>query len=145
MGALLFIFCLALGFATGYLYRDTFGGRKQKQVSGDNSIQIQTEEILLDADYNKKISNKISSRDDSNKNKLLDDLAKRINKAALNGQTHIDLFTKYKLNEKINKYFTKEELKEYFNSRGYHITFRYNLFDDSTINRISWERDYEDR
>jgi hypothetical protein len=45
MVVFLFILCLVLGFATGYLYRDTFGGRKQKQVGGDNSIQIQTSEI----------------------------------------------------------------------------------------------------
>ena len=65
MGALLFIFCLILGFVAGYLYRDTFGGHKQ--VDGDNCIQIQTEEILLDADCNKEISDITSSHDDSPK------------------------------------------------------------------------------
>ena len=144
MGVFL-LFCLVLGFAIGYLYRDIFGGRKQKQVGGDNSIQIQTNEILLDADYNKKISDKISSRDDSNKNKLLDNLSTKINKAALNGQTHIDLFTKYNLNKKINKYLTKEELREYFGSRGYHVTFKYIFLSDASISRISWEQNYENK
>lgn len=142
-GILLFIFCLILSFVTGYLYGDTFGGHKQ--VGGDNCVQIQTEEILLNANHNKEISNKVSSNIDSHKNKLLNKLNKKINKAALNGQTHIDLFTKYNLNKKIDKYFTREELEEYFGSRGYHITFKYNLFDDASINRISWERNYENK
>lgn len=137
MGALLFIFCLALGFGAGYFYRDTFGGRKQ--VGGNNCIQIQTEEILLDADCNKEISDITSSHEDSHKNKLLAELTKMINKAAQNGQTHIEFSDKYALNERINKYLTKKELKEYFGSRGYHITFKYCLLDNSDIDRISWE------
>lgn len=133
----LFILCLVLGFATGYLYRDTFGGHKQ--VGGDNCIQIQTQEILLDADCNKEISDITSSHEDSHKNKLLNELTVMINKAAQNGQTHIDFYERYALNEKIKKYLTKKELKEYFGSHGYHITFKYCLLDDSDINRISWE------
>ena len=102
MGALLLILCLVLGFATGYLYRDTFGGRKQKQISGDNSvqIQIQTDEILLDADTNKEISDITASHDTSPKNILLNELTKMINEAAQNGQTHIDFSDDYSLNKK---------------------------------------------
>lgn len=137
MGALLFIFCLVLGFVAGYFYRDIFGGHKQ--VGGDNCIQIQTEEILLDANCNKEISDITSSHDDSHKNKLLNKLTKMVNEAAQNGQTHIDFFEMYALNEKINKYLTKKELREYFGSRGYHITFKYHCLDDSDIDRISWE------
>lgn len=137
MGALLFIFCLVLGFVAGYLYRGIFGGRKQ--VGGDNCIQIQTEEILLDADCNKEISNLTSSLDDSQKNKLLNQLSKMINNAAQNGQTHLDLYGKYAFDEKINKYLTKKELEEYFGSRGYRIEFKYFSLEDSSIARISWE------
>lgn len=137
MVAFLFILCLVLGFVAGYLYRDAFGGRKQ--VGGDNCIQIQTEEILLDANCNKEISDITSSHDDSHKNKLLNRLTKMVNDAAQNGQTHIDFCGMYALNEKINKYLTKKELKEYFGSRGYHVTFKYSLLDDSDIDRISWE------
>lgn len=137
MGALLFIFCLVLGFVAGYLYRGIFGGRKQ--VGEDNCIQIQTEEILLDADCNKEISDITSSHDGSHKNKLLNKLTKMINEAAQNGQTHIDFYSNYDLNEKIRKYLTKKELREYFNSRGYHITFKYFTLEDSDIDRISWE------
>lgn len=137
MIAFLFILCLVLGFVAGYLYRDAFGRRKQ--VGGDNCIQIQTEEILLDANCNKEISDITSSHDDSHKNKLLNRLTKMVNDAAQNGQTHIDFCWMYALNEKINKYLTKKELKEYFGSRGYHVTFKYSLLDDSDIDRISWE------
>lgn len=137
MGALLFILCLALGFVAGYLYRDIFGGHKQ--VGGDNCIQIQTEEILLDAGCNKEISNITSSHDGSHKNKLLNKLTKMVNEAAQNGQTHLNLYSEYDLNKKINKYLTKKELKEYFSSRGYHIEFKYHCLDDSDIDRISWE------
>lgn len=137
MGALLFIFCLALGFVAGYFYRDTFGGHKQ--VGGDNCIQIQTQEILLDADCNKEISDITSSHDDSHKNKLLNKLTKMVNEAAQNGQTHIEFSDKYDFNKKIRKYLTKKELKEYFGSRGYYVTFKYCLLEDSDIDRISWE------
>ena len=137
MGALLFIFCLVLGFVAGYLCRSISSGRKQ--VGGDNCIQIQTEEILLDADCNKEISDITSSHDDSPKNRLLNDLTKMINKAAQNGQTHIDFSDKYDLNKKINKYLTKAEIKEYFGSRGYHVMFVYCCLDNSDISRISWE------
>lgn len=137
MGALLFIFCLILGFVAGYLYRDTFGGHKQ--VGGDNCIQIQTEEILLDADCNKEISDITSSHDDSPKNRLLNQLTKMVNEAAQNGQTYLSLYSKYNLNKKINKYLTKRELKEYFGSRGYCVEFKYFCLDDSDIDRISWE------
>ena len=137
MGVLLFILCLVLGFAAGYLYRDTFGGRKQ--VGGDNCIQIQTEEILLDAECNKEISDITSSHDDSHKNRLLNDLTKRINESAQNGQTHIDLSDNYDLNKKINEYLTKKEIEEYFGSRGYQVTFVYCYLNNSDISRINWE------
>lgn len=135
MGALLFIFCLALGFGAGYAYRSVFGGRKQ--VGGNSCIQ--TEEILLDADSNKEISDITSSHDSSPKNKLLNKLTKMVNDAAQDGQTHVDFYSNYDLNEKIRKYLTKKELREYFNSRGYRITFKYFTLEDSDIDRISWE------
>lgn len=141
MGALLFIFCLVLGFVAGYLYRGIFGGRKLKQVGGDDSvqIQIQTDEILLDANCNKEISDITSSHDGSHKNKLLNKLIKMVNDAAQNGQTHLNLYSEYDLNKKINAYLTKKELKEYFSSRGYRIEFKYRCLEDSDIDRISWE------
>ena len=141
MGALLFIFCLVLGFATGYLYRDTFGRRKQKQVGGDNSvqIQIQTDEILLDADTNKEISDITSSNDTSPKNRLLNELTIMINEAAQNGQCFLNLDREYGLNKKIETYLTRNEIKEYFESRGYRVKFIFQTLDYSDIERISWE------
>lgn len=135
MGALLFIFCLALGFGAGYAYRSVFGGRKK---AGINSY-IQAGEILLDAGSNKEISGITSSYDGSQKNKLLNKLTKMVNDAAQNGQTHLNLYGEYDLNKKINKYLTKKELKNYFGSRGYHVEFKYHCLDDSDIRRISWE------
>lgn len=135
MGALLFIFCLVLGFAAGYAYRSIFGGRKK---AGLNSY-IQTGEILLDAGCNKEISGINSSHDGSHKNKLLNKLTKMINDAAQDGQTHLNLYGEYDLNKKINKYLTKKELRNYFGSRGYHVEFKYHCLDDSDIRRISWE------
>lgn len=73
------------------------------------------------------------------KNKLLNKLTKMVNEAAQNGQTHIGFYSNYGLNEKIRKYLTKKELREYFNSCGYHITFKYFTLEDSDIDRISWE------
>lgn len=131
------LFCLALGFFTGYLYRDTFGGRKQ--VGGNNCIQIQTEEILLDANCNKEISNIAASHEESPKNKLLNELTKMVNKAAQNGQTHINLEFNYELNKKIRTYLTMKEIRNYFNSRGYTVKFKYESLENSDIARISWE------
>lgn len=132
MGALLFIFCLVLGFAVGYVYRDIFGRRKRNNC-------VLTDEILLDAGANKEISGITSSYDGSYKNKLLNKLTKMVNDAAQNGQTHLNLYSEYDLNKKINKYLTKKELKGYFGSRGYHVEFKYHCLDDSDIDRISWE------
>lgn len=141
MIVLLLLFCLTLGFATGYLYRDTFGGRKQKQISGDNSvqIQIQTDEILLDADTNKEISDITSSHDTSPKSILLNELTKMINEAAQNGQCYLNFDRKYELNKKIETYLTKKEIKNYFGSRGYRVKFMYEMLEYSDIERISWE------
>lgn len=135
MGALLFIFCLALGFGAGYAYRSVFGRRKK---GGLNSY-IQTGEILLDAGCNKEISGITSSHDGSNKSKLLNKLTKMVNDAAQDGRTHLNLYSEYELNKKINKYLTKRELKNYFSSRGYRVKFKYHCLDDSDIDRISWE------
>lgn len=139
MVVFLFILCLVLGFATGYLYRDTFGGRKQKQVGRDNCIQIQTEEILLDADTNKEISDITSSHDTSPKNKLLNELTAMINEAAQNGQSYLNFDRKYQLNKEIETYLTKKEIKNYFGSRGYRVKFMYETLEYSDIERISWE------
>lgn len=109
MVVFLFILCLVLGFAAGYLYRDTFGGRKQKQVGGDNSIQIQTNEILLDAGTNKEISDITSSNDTSPKNKLLNELTAMVNEAAQNGQCYLNFDRKYELNKQIETYLTKRK------------------------------------
>lgn len=139
MTVFLFIFCLALGFAAGYLYRDTFGGRKQKQVGGDNSIQIQTNEILLDAGTNKEISDITSSNDTSPKNKLFNELTAMVNEAAQNGQCYLSFDRKYELNKQIETYLTKKEIKHYFGSRGYRVKFMYEMLEYSDIERISWE------
>lgn len=138
MVALLFIFCLILGFVTGYLYRDTFGGRKQKQVGGNNCIQIQTEEILLDAQTNKEIADITSSTDDSPKNQIFSELTKKINAAAQEGRTRLYLEYEYDFNRKIRKYLTIKEIRNYFKDSGYEVKFCFPSLGYSDIEHIDW-------
>lgn len=125
----------AFGIPLGY--RIGAQTKQQFQKAKDNSIQIQTSEILLDAKSNKEISDIAVYCDTSPKKIALNELVKMINEAAQNGQSFINI--ENDINSKIEKYFTKKEIKDYFSSHGYKIQFMYDILDCSRIEKISWE------
>lgn len=134
LGLIGFVSSFAIGYFCGI-----FSKHKHKQVGGNNCIQIQTDEILLDADTNREISDITSSADDSPKNKILSDIIKMINKAAQNGQKHLYLEYEYDLNDRIRKYLTISEVKNFFESNKYKVKFKYPTLGYSDIEWISWE------
>ena len=147
MVALLTILCLILGLCVGYIC-GVLSERKQpdedNEDNEDNCTQIQvneilTDEILLDADTNREISDIMSSVNNSPKNKILNDLIKMINNAAQNGQKILRLEYEYDLNKKVHKYLTKSDVKNFFESNKYKVEFKYSTLGYSDIEYISWE------
>ena len=125
-------------FAIGY-FCGISSKHRHKQVGGNNCIQIQTNEILIDADTNREISEITSSADDSPKNKILSDITKMINNAAQNGQKHLYLEFEYDLNDRIRKYLTIRDVKNFFEYNKYKVKFKYPSLGYSDIEYISWE------
>ena len=133
-GLIGFVSSFAIGYFCGISSK-----QKHKQVGGNNCIQIQTDEILLDADVNRKISEITSSANDSPKNKILRDITKMINDAAQDGQKNLYLEYEYDFNKRIRKYLTISDVKNFFESDKYKVKFKYPSLGYSDIERISWE------
>lgn len=124
----------SVGFVTGFLISRK--GLIQKQIGGDNAVQVQ--EVLIDASANKEIAEICANDDSSEKNKIFNEITKRINKAALNGAKRIYLGEDYGLNKRVRKYLTKEEINEYFNPSKYVVHYIY-IFEYPDIDFINWE------
>ena len=133
-GLIGFVSSFAIGYFCGISSK-----QKHKQVGGNNCIQIQTDEILLDADVNREISEITSSANNSPKNKILSDITKMINDAAQNGQKSLYLEYEYDINECVRKYLTISDVKDFFESNKYKVKFKYPSLGYSDIERISWE------
>ena len=136
---LLFFFIgLIVGVFVGYFIgvRGKYLTRTQK--GGNNCVQIQTDEVLIDADYNREIAKIASNNLDSKKAKLLAELARRINRAASDERTRLYVRDDYDLNQQIRKYLTIKEIKEYFNKGKYKVAFRFELCGYSDIEYIDW-------
>ena len=130
------LFSAGLGTVVGYAIG--FYNHISKQTSEDNCIQIQTEEILLDAKTNKEIADITSSADDSPKNKIFAELTKKINAAAQRGSTRLYLEDEYAFNKKIRKYLSIEEIRKYFKNSGYEVKFCFSRLGYSDIEYIDW-------
>jgi hypothetical protein len=133
-GLIGFVSSFAIGYFCGISSK-----QKHKQVGGNNCIQIQTDEILLDADVNREISEITSSANDSPKNKILRDITKMINDAAQDGQKNLYLEDKYDFNKRIRKYLTISDVKNFFESDKYKVKFMFPTLGYSDIAYISWE------
>lgn len=136
MVALLVIRCLILGLCVGYICGVL---DERKHPDEDNDTQIQADEMLLDADTNREISEITASSDNSPKNKILRRISKMINNAAQNGQKSLDLEYEYDVNEWVRKYLTVSDVKDFFESNKYKVVFKYRCLGYSDIERISWE------
>lgn len=95
--------------------------------------------ILLDAKDNREIASLVFNTGLTEKQETLEELVKIINNAAMNGRTFLLLHDEFiDLDNKIGKYFTKQELLDFFKNTNYVIDFRWDLLDYSNIRKISW-------
>ena len=109
-------------------YRTKNKNPQQTILVGDN--------ILLNANDNREIASLVCATE---KQETLEQLVKIINNAAINGRTFLFLQDEFKeLDKKIEKYFTKQELLDFFKDTNYVIDFRWDLLDYSNIRKISW-------
>lgn len=102
--------------------------------SDEIKSKIDDEEILLDAETNRMISEmKYSS---SQKKRIFDRLDRAINCAAKQGDTSITI--SFEFNQKIERVLTKKEITEHYEPLGYQVSFKYEYIMSSQIERISW-------
>jgi hypothetical protein len=79
------------------------------------------------------------TQDQLKKQETLEELVKIINNAAISGRTFIFLQEEFSdLDKKIEKYFTKREILDFFKDTNYVIDFRWGALDYSNIRKISW-------
>ena len=129
---------LIIGVFVGYIIGVHGKYLIRKQKGGNNCVQIQTDEVLIDADYNREIAKMASNNLDSKKAKLLAELTRRINRAASDERTRLYVRDDYDLNQQIRKYLTINEIKEYFNKGKYKVEFRFVSCGYSDIEYIDW-------
>lgn len=104
---------------------------QQTILVGDN--------ILLNAKDNREIASLVCDTGSTEKQETLEQLVKIINNAAISGRTFLLLQDEFSdLDKKIEKYFTKQELLDFFKDTNYVIDFRWNSLDYSNIRKISW-------
>ena len=86
------------------------------------------------------ISETVSNSYGSEKSKLLDELTKLVNDAAMDGKTRLYLngMDSYhiKLAKRVREYLTKEDIRHYFSK--YRVEFRFHALDYSDIDYIDW-------
>ena len=111
---------------------------KYKNENSQKAILV-GDNILLDAKDNREIASLVCDTGSTEKQKTLEELVKIINNAAMNGRTFLLLHDEFiDLDKKIGKYFTKQELLDFFKNTNYVIDFRWGLLDYSNIRKISW-------
>lgn len=111
---------------------------KYKNENSQKAILV-GDNILLDAKDNREIASLVFNTGLTEKQETLEELVKTINNAAMNGRTFLLLHDEFiDLDNKIGKYFTKQELLDFFKNTNYVIDFRWNLIDYSNIRKISW-------
>ena len=111
---------------------------KYKNENSQKAILV-GDNILLDAKDNREIASLVFNTGLTEKQETLEELVKIINNAARNGRTFLLLHDEFiDLDKKIEKYFTKQELLDFFKNTNYVIDFRWDLLDYSNIRKISW-------
>lgn len=111
---------------------------KYKNENSQKAILV-GDSILLDANDNREIASLVYDTGLTEKQETLEELVNIINNAAMNGRTFLLLQDEFKdLDKKIEKYFTKQELLDFFKDTNYVIDFRWDLLDYSNIRKISW-------
>lgn len=130
---IVFISCI-VGYSIGRLSCKL----KYKNENSQKAILV-GDNILLDAKDNREIASLVFNTGLTEKQETLEELVKTINNAAMNGRTFLLLHDEFiDLDKKIAKYFTKQELLDFFKNTNYVIDFRWDLLDYSNIRKISW-------
>lgn len=123
-----------VGYSVGRLScKPKYKNENQRQtiLVGDN--------ILLNANDNREIAYLVCDTGSTEKQETLEELVKIINNAAISGRTFIFLQEEFSdLDKKIEKYFTKREILDFFKDTNYVIDFRWGALDYSNIRKISW-------
>lgn len=123
-----------VGYSVGRLsYKPKYKNENPQQtiLVGDN--------ILLNANDNREIASLVCDTGSTEKQETLEELVNIINNAAISGRTFIFLQEEFSdLDKKIEKYFTKREILDFFKDTNYKIDFRWDLLDYSNIRKISW-------
>lgn len=131
VAALFLVGGFIIGFGSGISLKE----REEKNaiVNSPNC-----DEVLIDAKTNREIAQAISSRDQSEKGRLLAQLTEMINKAAQQGKQRLYI-EDHNLNIRIKRCLSKKDIDSYFSAGGYRVEFVYKHIEESEINFISWE------
>lgn len=127
--------CLVGGFIIGFGTGISLKEREEKNAIANSP---NCDEVLIDAKTNREIAQAISSRDQSEKGRLLAQLTEMINKAAQQGKQRLYI-EDHNLNIRIKRCLSKKDISSYFSAGGYRVEFTYKHIEDPEINFISWE------
>ena len=127
---LIAVISCSVGYAVG-VFRTNKKNTIQSISVGNN--------LLIDARDNREIASIVHDSGTTEKTKILEELVEIINSAAMNGRTFLLLHDEFNdLDKKIERYFTKQELLDFFKNTNYVIDFRWDTLDYSNIRKISW-------
>lgn len=127
--------CLVGGFIIGFGTGISLKEREEEKAFANSP---NCDEVLIDAKTNREIAQAISSRDQSEKGRLLAQLTEMINKAAQQGKQRLYI-EDHNLNIRIKRCLSKKDISSYFSAGGYRVEFVYKHIEDPEINFISWE------
>ena len=127
---LIAVIACSVGYAIG-VFRTNKKNTRQSISIGNN--------LLIDARDNREIASIVQNSGTTEKTKILEELTKIVNKAALDGRTFVCIEGEYDdLNDRISKYLTKEDILDLFDKSHYDVDFRWFCLDNADIRKISW-------
>lgn len=135
---MIYIIVAVLSCIVGYSVGRLSCKPKYKNENPQQTILV-GDNILLNANDNREIASLVCDTGSTEKQETLEELVKIINNAAISGRTFLLLQDEFKdLDKKIEKYFTKREILDFFKDTNYVIDFRWDLLDYSNIRKTSW-------
>lgn len=135
---MIYVIVAVLSCIVGYSVGRLSCKPKYKNENPQQTILV-GDNILLNANDNREIASLVCDTGSTEKQETLEELVKIINNAAISGRTFIFLQEEFSdLDKKIEKYFTKREILDFFKDTNYVIDFRWGALDYSNIRKISW-------
>lgn len=137
---MIYVIVTVLSCIVGYsIGRFSYELKHKNENENSQKAILVGDNILLSASDNREIASLVCNTGLTEKQKTLEELVNIINNAAMSGRTFLLLHDEFQdLDKKIEKYFTKQELLDFFKDTNYAIDFRWDLLDYSNIRRISW-------